>query len=229
MDDILQLLAQFESESEKKQLQLIPTLVSSGEPGLAALREFLRKRESSSINLVVGKAYSTLYQTPENQEFLKTHFPNGLVPLKSEQNIDYQQLEHLLLQQDYQAADTLTREKLWELAGEGAMKRKWVYFTEVEQFPITDLYTIDLLWWIYSEGKFGYRVQREIWQTLGKDFVKLWPKINWKNGNKWTKYPNEFTWDLSAPVGHLPLTNQLRGVRVIEAIFRHPVWSETSR
>lgn len=219
----------FESESEKNQLQLIPTLISSGESGLATLREFLRQRQPGETNLVLGKVYQSLYQVPENKEFLLTEFPQGIIPLKSEKNIDYQPLENLLLQQDYQGADTLTREKLWELAGEGAMKRKWVYFTEVEQFPSTDLYTIDLLWWLYSEGKFGYGVQRQIWLALGKDFVKLWHKIGWKNGNKWTQFPLEFIWDLSAPVGHLPLSNQLRGVRVIEALFRHPVWSETTR
>ncbi|PLZ94121.1 hypothetical protein CI594_16205, partial [Fischerella thermalis CCMEE 5196] len=43
-------------------------------------------------------------------------------------------------------------------------------------------------------------------------------------GNNWTRYPQEFTWDLSAPKGHLPLSNQLRGVRVIASIFAHPAW-----
>jgi hypothetical protein len=27
-------------------------------------------------------------------------------------------------------------------------------------------------------------------------------------------------------VGHLPLLNQLRGVRVAASLFSHPVWSE---
>jgi hypothetical protein len=61
---------------------------------------------------------------------------------------------------------------------------------------------------------------------MGRDFVKLWPKIGWKDGNSWTKYPRGFIWDLNAPVGHLPLLNQLRGVRVADSIFSHPVWSE---
>ncbi|PLZ36777.1 hypothetical protein CBP27_11530, partial [Fischerella thermalis WC542] len=52
----------------------------------------------------------------------------------------------------------------------------------------------------------------------------LWVKIGWKKGKNWTRYPQEFTWDLSAPRGHLPLSNQLRGVRVIASIFAHPAW-----
>jgi hypothetical protein len=131
-----------------------------------------------------------------------------------------------LAKQDFQTADSLTRQKLCELAGEGAIQRKWVYFTEVEAFPGVDIQTIDNLWLVHSEGKFGWSVQRKLWIGVGQDFPKLWPKIGWKNGNNWTKYPQEFTWDLSAPVGHLPLLNQLRGVRVAASLFSHPVWSE---
>ncbi len=158
--------------------------------------------------------------------FLKEKFPDGLVDLNSEKNIDYRELQQLLVEQKFQEADALTRVKLWELAGKAAIARKWVYFTEVEKFPTIDLNTIDLLWQVYSEGKFGYRIQRQMWLSVGKDYNKLWTKLKWKAGNKWTKYPQEFIWDLTAPVGHLPLSNQLRGVRVIDALFNHLTWQK---
>ncbi|NET49629.1 MAG: hypothetical protein F6K09_13095, partial [Merismopedia sp. SIO2A8] len=50
-------------------------------------------------------------------------------------------------------------------------------------------------------------------------------KIGWKSGNSCTRYPNEFTWDISAPAGHLPLSNQLRGVRVMSSLLSHPAWT----
>lgn len=148
-----------------------------------------------------------------------------IVLLKSERNIDYSPLETLLKAQDFQAADKMTLEKLCELAGVEATQRGWLYFTEVENFPVSDLQTIDRLWRNYSEGKFGFSVQREIWLSLGKNWEKLWPKIGWKTGNNWTRYPNEFTWTLSAPKGHLPLSNQLRGVRVMASLLSHPAWT----
>lgn len=148
-----------------------------------------------------------------------------IVLLKSERNIDYTPLETLLKAQDFQAADQMTLEKLCELAGVETTQRKWLYFTEVENFPVTDLQTIDKLWLNYSEGKFGFSVQREIWLSLGKNWEKLWPKIGWKSGNNWTRYPNEFIWNLSAPKGHLPLSNQLRGVRVMASLLSHPAWT----
>ncbi|MBZ8179014.1 GUN4 domain-containing protein [Oscillatoria salina] len=225
--DLEELRELFQSESEKNQLQLVSKFVAFGDPGLAILREFLQQHQSSPPNLVVGKAYQLLYQanSPTTEEFLQTKFPQGVVPLVSERNIDYLPIQKSLAKGDYQKADRLTLAKLCELAGEAAIARKWLYFTEVESFPVSDLQTIDRLWFIYSEGKFGFSVQRDLWLAVGKDFAKLWPKIGWKSGNKWTTYPREFTWDLSAPKGHLPLSNQLRGVRVFASLLTHPAWS----
>jgi hypothetical protein len=227
MGDISELNSKFQSESEKNQLQLIPELVNIGESGLEVLMEFLQRDLPQPVNLVVGKAYQVLDRanTPRTQEFLQTYFPYGVVPLLSERNIDYYPLQQLLLKQDFQAADLLTIQKLCELAGEAAINRKWLYFTEVDNFPATDLRTLDLLWSTHSEGKFGFSVQRQMWLSLGKDFTKLWQKIGWRKDNNWTRYPQEFIWELSAPKGHLPLSNQLRGVRVIASIFAHPAWS----
>jgi hypothetical protein len=227
MEDIRTLSSKLQSESEKNQLKIIPELVAQGETGLKILMEWMNSQPKESP-LAFGKAYQALYKTDnsEVQEFLQLNFAQGIVPLKSERNIDYQPLQQLLAQQDFQGADILTLQKLCELAGADAIQRKWLYFTEIESIPNTDFDTIDRLWLVHSEGKFGFSVQRQIWLSVGKDFSELWSKIGWKNGNNWTRYPKEFTWDLNAPKGHLPLSNQLRGVRVIASIFAHPVWSQ---
>jgi hypothetical protein len=226
---IAELTRQLQSSSEKKQLQVIPELVSTGAAGLEVLMEFL-KEQSNPANLTAGVAYQALYDadTPSTREFLQNHFPIGVVPLRSEGGIDYTTLQQLLVKQDFLAADRLTLEKLCELAGPTALQRKWLYFSEVDNFPIADLQTINTLWLIHSQGKFGFSVQRELWLSLSKNWEKLWPKIGWKTGNNWTRYPNGFTWDLTAPKGHLPLSNQLRGVRVIASLLSHPAWTTKS-
>ncbi|NER24267.1 MAG: hypothetical protein F6J86_16665 [Symploca sp. SIO1B1] len=223
---IAELQQQLQSSSEKKQLQLIQELGNTGTPGLEVLKTFLQEQRENPTNLAAGLAYQILYQadTPSTTEFLQTHFPTGIVPLRSEAAIDYSKLQQMLLQQDFLVADRITLEKLCELAGGTAVERKWLYFSEVDSFPITDLQTINSLWLVHSQGKFGFSVQRELWLSLGKNWDKLWPKIGWKKENNWTRYPNEFTWDLSAPLGHLPLSNQLRGVRVIASLLSHPAW-----
>ena len=227
--DIQPLATQFFGESEKNQLPLISKLETFGESGWEVLKEFLQsQKETVSPNLAVGKAYQTLYSIDNEaiQAFLVTHFPNGVVPLASARNIDYTPLQQALVERKFELADNLTREKLCELAGDGAIQRKWIYFTEVTGFPSEDLNTVNALWWVHSQGRFGFSVQRKLWLGTGRDFVNLWPKIGWKDGNSWTKYPRGFIWDLNAPIGHLPLLNQLRGVRVADSIFTHPVWSE---
>ena len=230
VNDLTERLIAFDSLSEKNQLQIIPALQAIGEPGFKVLMDFLIAQPRENPTIVAGAAYQTLYQSELAiaQSFLTENFPTGIVPLKSDRGIDYLPLQQLLAQQDFEPADRLTLQKLCELAGPLALARKWLYFTEVETFPITDLQTINRLWLIHSQGKFGFSVQRELWLAMGKNWEKLWPLIGWKNGNIWTRYPGGFTWSLSAPKGHLPLSNQLRGVRVFSSLLSHPAWTTSS-
>ncbi len=224
------LCLQLTTGSQKVQQQAILQLANFGNDGEKALMEFLQQRQTNFPTWIDGKVYQVLAQSnsPLAQEFIQTNFPRGIVPLKSESNIDYTQLQKLLISQDFQAADSLTLRLLCQLAGASAIQRKWLYFTEVDNFGIVDLHTINTLWLVFSEGKFGFSVQREIWLSVGKNWEKLWVQIGWKDGNNFTRYPNEFTWDLSAPIGHLPLSNQLRGVRAISSLLSHPAWSSTA-
>lgn len=222
-----ELTRQLHSSTEKKQLQTIPQLVAIGEAGLEVLSNYLKERQTTPANIIIGLVYQALYDanTPNTKEFLQTNFPTGIVPLQSEKAIDYTSLQQLLVKRDFQSADRITLEKLCELAGPAAQEKKWLYFSEVENFPITDLQTINNLWFIHSQGKFGFSVQRELWLSLSKNWEKLWVLIGWKTGNNWTRYPHEFTWTMDAPKGHLPLSNQLRGVRVIASLLSHPAWT----
>jgi hypothetical protein len=233
-----ELSRQFQSAVEKKQLELIEQLVTA-DAGCQILLDHLKanqatppdpNRDTSPIGVVspvIAKAYQSLYSHGPDavRATLQTQFPQGIVPLRSDLNIDYQPLQKLLVEQNWLEADRLNNIKLCEIAGPAAAARKWVYFTDVISFPVADLQTINALWMAHSEGKFGYSVQRDIWLMVGQSWDKLWPKLNWKDGNAWTRYPGQFVWDLSAPRGHLPLTNQLRGVRVMGELMRHPAWT----
>jgi hypothetical protein len=228
--DLAVLKERFTTANEKNQLQILPSIVATGEAGIEMLIEWLQTQPGGHPTIVAGTVYQALYQSefPPARSFLDREFPTGIVPLDSSVGIDYLPLQQLLAAQDFQAADKLTTEKLCELAGDAARQRKWLYFTEVEQFPSTDLKTIDTLWLVHSEGKFGFSIQRDLWVGLGKNWDKLWSKIGWKEGNNWTRYPGSFTWNLTAPRGHLPLSNQLRGVRTISSLFDHPVWLDST-
>lgn len=222
-----ELRAQLQDAPPTKQLALLPDLLALGEPGQQVLMAFL-KDQGGTPTVATGRAYQLLRSLPDAptvQSFLSTQFPQGIYPLPAACQVDYSPIQAALAQQDFETADRLTLQKMCELAGDNAVKRKWLYFTEVSGFPVLDLQVLDQLWLLYSGGRFGFARQRELWLGVGKNWEKLWPKIAWKQDNVWTRYPNEFIWNLTAPVGHLPLSNQLRGVRVMEALLCHPAWT----
>lgn len=73
--------------------------------------------------------------------------------------MDYSALKTHLASGDVRKADDETRALLIKLAGPAAVKRNWVYFSEVQFIPVKDLQTMDALWRAASGGKFGYSVQ----------------------------------------------------------------------
>ncbi len=214
------------SNNLKRQLNAVIELANAGAPGIFILMDFLKNADEPSV--AAGKAYQLLNTSDSDtaHTFLAETLPDGVVTPASDNDMDYQPLQNLLIAQKFEEADRLTLQKLCELAGPAAVKRKWVYFTEVGSFPVADLLTIDQLWRVYSEDRFGFSKQRELWLGLNQNWNRLWEKLAWKSDNVWTRYPSGFVWDLSAPIGHLPLSNQLRGVRMMEFLLCHPAWTQ---
>ena len=137
-------------------------------------------------------------------------------------DIDFTPLQHHLLREDFEEADRVTSALLRELAGEQAVRRGYVYFSEVAPMSGVDLTTLDRLWIVFSQGRFGFSVQWRLLQSFDGRYDQLWPRIGWKNDGVWTRYPGAFDWSLKAPEGHMPLINQLRGVRLMDALLNHP-------
>jgi len=137
--------------------------------------------------------------------------------------LDFSTLRSLLEKQDFKAADAETRSLLIKMAGDEAVKRGWVYFAEVKGMPEKDMDTLESLWQENSNGKFGFVQQRKIWRKHRGQFDKFaeevsWFTDTWKNRN----WPDEFIYSVEAPVGHLPLTNCIRGAQVLEELLSHP-------
>ena len=137
-------------------------------------------------------------------------------------DIDFTPLQHHLLREDFEEADRVTSALLRELAGEQAVRRGYVYFSEVAPMSGVDLTTLDRLWIVFSQGRFGFSVQWRLLQSFDGRYDQLWPRIGWKTDGVWTRYPGAFDWSLKAPEGHMPLINQLRGVRLMDALLNHP-------
>jgi len=155
--------------------------------------------------------------------------PVDAVELVSEAGRNYEPLREALRAGEFEKADDITREELIQLAGSGAVKRGWVYFSEVKFIPVEDLQTIDALWKASSKNKFGFSVQKEVWMQQSKYWTRFFKKIDWVQGemNYYRKWPAEFIYNAEdAPKGHLPLTNALRGTQLLEAILEHPAFEK---
>nr|YP_010336338.1 hypothetical protein MW428_pgp154 [Goniotrichopsis reniformis]UNJ14744.1 hypothetical protein [Goniotrichopsis reniformis] len=230
IDTTLQTLLQkidFQSNDiTSNQMDLINSIIAYNPSGHEELTKILyRHAQNQSILPIDGVIYDKLLkiQDLELQQFLIKNFPSGLIPLNSEKNIDYTHLQKLLEEKRFLEADKLTQKKLCELA-EIKSNRDWLYFTDIINLPITDLQTIDTLWRIHSQNRFGFSIQKQIWNTVQENREKLFLKIQWLVNQNLCRYPKEFIWDLSAPKGHLPLFNQLRGTQALIYLLSHKAW-----
>ena len=217
-----QLLEKFSSGSSRQKRSLIPAVEKAADQlaamGAASLASFDREGDEWAAGWIL--------------QALHRHQPSALSPLFnasggwfaacSESDLDYSPLQQALLEERFEEADRLTSAFLRQLAGEQAERRGYVYFSEVLSMRGLDLVTMDRLWIAYSQGRFGFTVQARLLATLNGRYDKLWPRIGWKQEGVWTRYPNAFDWSLTAPEGHMPLVNQLRGVRLIDALLNHP-------
>jgi hypothetical protein len=153
--------------------------------------------------------------------------------LPSDCGIDYVPFAAMLATGDFEGADQFARDALIKIAGPDAKKREYVYFTEVPNLPSTDLCTMERLWLQFSNGAFGYSVQKRVWDIEGGNFDAFIRRIGWTtvendSERKLRWYgKSEFIYELTkAPKGHLPLTSALRGTQLMRKLMEHPVWTE---
>ncbi|MEG3871885.1 serine/threonine-protein kinase [Microcoleus sp. Z1_B5] len=128
------------------------------------------------------------------------------VQLKSAQGVDYTRLRDLLAAGKWKEADEETLKVMLKAARQE--KEGWFTKESIENFPCDDLRTIDQLWVKYSQGRFGFSVQKKIWLEVGGkvDYdteCKLGDRVGWRKGGQWLDYSN-LTFKIAAQAGHLP-------------------------
>ncbi|MBD2577373.1 GUN4 domain-containing protein [Oscillatoria sp. FACHB-1406] len=111
---------------------------------------------------------------------------------------EYQKLDELLVAQKWQTADESTRELMLRVTNRIA--EGYLDAESIEAFPCEDLRTIDKLWVERSGGKFGFSVQKKLWQECGgkidkyddEAFKKFATKVGWYQPHKFGGTYNEF-------------------------------------
>lgn len=121
--------------------------------------------------------------------------------LISEVGVDYTKLCDLLATGKWQQADRET----WAVMCQALSKPPSSYLNsgDIDKLPCKDLLTIDKLWVKYSLRRFGFSVQKQIYESVEGDYGRFCDRIGWPTHN-----PTSAHWGLNfsscAPMGHLP-------------------------
>ncbi len=218
--DTIDLVKKFIESNQRKRRNLVNDIELSSESLFRVAEEIITLVDREGDDWSIGWILQVLKKYKPN--FFNNEIYNNWFITNSGIDINYNDLQINLLTQNFEEADRLTSSYLRKLAGKVAENRGYVFYSEVKDMPGEDLVTIDRLWNIYSQGKFGFSNQAKLLKSVGKKYELLWPKIGWKKEGVWTRYPKSFCWSLKAPDGHMPLVNQLRGVRLMDSILKHP-------
>jgi eukaryotic-like serine/threonine-protein kinase len=165
------------------------------------------------------------------QDWLKllTRTSSDNLDLSSEKGVDYTRLRDFLKAGQWKEADKETLAVMLKASGRETFG--WLSSESIENFPCTDLRTIDQLWVKYSNGRFGFSVQKRIWESVGKDYEKLGDRVGWRKGwwmnKEWIKY-SDVTFDTTAPQGHLPARPQT-DIDLFLLVRNQWLWSLLSR
>ncbi len=129
--------------------------------------------------------------------------------LNSESGIDYTELRNFLAGGQWKEADQETIAIMLRIGDREA--KDWLREEDIENFPGTDLHTIDQLWVKYSKGRFGFSIQKEIWESFGgtknahyKIYCNTCDQIGWRDLNGSWLYYSDLNFNITAPIGHLP-------------------------
>jgi len=141
----------------------------------------------------------------------------------------YQQLEDYLKQGQWKEADEETYRLM--ITTVGKEEGQWFEPEDLINFPCEELLTIDGLWVRYSNEKFGFSIQKEIYLKCGgkldgEHHKEAWDKFCYEVGWKMTsgRY-SDVIYNTSSPVGHLPARGWVRAVGggvLVGCLLSHP-------
>ena len=132
------------------------------------------------------------------------------IKLESETSI-YYSLESFLSEGKWREADEETTRLMLQLGDKD--EKGYLDIEDCQNFPKEELRTIDRLWLEYSEGKFGFSVQKRIYLQVGgklndynyDSYEKMSDRIGWRKNNSWLSY-SDLTLNITAPQGHFPFS-----------------------
>lgn len=189
-----ELLDRFIAANSRQRRSLLTQVLQRRGELRPILADQLNRLDATADDWAAGTLIQELLAEPDDlSKAFARRYPEGWLAVSSGRGIDYVPLQQALAHQRFEEADRITSAILRELAGPEAVRRGYVYYSEVPDFPAVDLESLDRLWLVYSQGRFGFSVQLRLLRSLAGRWDRLWPRLGWKQGGIWTRYPGSFT------------------------------------
>jgi hypothetical protein len=148
----------------------------------------------------------TLILEEENQRKpeIKPSLPLKKPPrfsFNSARGISYSKLQGFLAERNWKDADKET----WAILCKslGLAPETSIDSNQIHELPCEDLITLDRLWMYYSDGRFGFTPQRQIYESVKRDYLLFCDRVKWPPYYTST-LSQQIQYSEDAPQGHLP-------------------------
>lgn len=186
--------------------KLLKVLVKDRYQSVDEVLKDLPQPENSTM--ITAPTSGNLAPIVHSSNMAATHLEQ--VSLESEKGVDYTKLRDLLEAGNWQEANEETRLKMLEVMGQ--QERGYLDGEDIEKFPCIDFHTINQLWIYYSENRFGFSVQKQIWLEEGgkpgiydeRVYEKFGDRVGWRKDGNWRLY-SDLSFSSNDVSGHLPL------------------------
>ncbi len=226
------LISQWQQEEEKHQ-----TIINNAQQALEQEKWQNAKQEAEKISsdfvewkkqaqAIINRANLEINRIAlEKSKLQKARQQVSLISITT--GVDYNRLHELLKAEKWKEADLETTRAIFQAAGreeEESLRKQ----EHIDNFSCEDLRIIDQLWLEFSQGKFGFSVQKEIYQNLGgtrDDEVmnNFGDSVGWRKGGEWLilnhwglGIPSTSLGEIDAPTaprGQFPTTGYWHGGR----------------
>ena len=174
-----------------------------------SIGEWLQNLKSQPVTTIAAPAPIPPPQPSPAPQTISISPKNNRSSSNNGKSLRYQllcQLKDLLAAGEWQKADFLTYTVLLNIG-----KREnqgWLDKDTIIKLPCEYLSIIDQMWVKYSQERFGFSLQQQVWQQVSGQIsylneFQLSDRVGWRVNTQWLDY-QDLSFNLNAPRGHLP-------------------------
>ena len=187
-----------------------PNLLSPKKPIAPALSNSHNSTDISALPTSDSPILPTKSVANSAETFSLSVTSNLDQSLISARGVDYTKLRDFLSNKKWKEADRET----WVLMCQSLSQQPGTQLeiSQIYQLPCEDLQTLDRLWLHYSQGRFGFSVQKQIYESVKRDYIRFCDRVNWQTYNSATAL-GQIKFSQQAPIGHLPSRSWVGGLQ----------------